>query len=107
MRGAVVDGMKAPEKRDLVRPAMTPVETDLADDQSREKALPQRPSSDESLHRVWNEHVGRERKNRQRYGEQQSWNNDSDEVIAQILKKTFAKELLLADREQPLKRHKD
>src|ERR1700690_30714 len=40
MFGAMVDGMEAPQKGDFVGPAMPPVETDLADHQPGEHALP-------------------------------------------------------------------
>src|ERR1035441_10998452 len=55
MLRAVVDGMEAPQKGDFVRPAMAPIETNLADYQPGEDALPQRPGCDSSLHAVWDD----------------------------------------------------
>ena len=52
MLRAVVDGMEAPQKRDLMGPAMAPVETDFADDEPYENTLPERPGRDRCLETV-------------------------------------------------------
>ena len=86
---------------------MAPVETDLADHQSGEDALPQWPSRDRGLQAVWNDRVGSQHDNRRRYGEQQARHQTADEIVAQILSKGLAEEFLRMQREQALKRHKD
>src|ERR1035441_9897071 len=93
MLRAVVDGMEAPQKGDFVRPAMAPIETNLADYQPGEDALPLRPGCDGSLHAVWDDRVGTQCGKGKRKGEQQARHQAADKVIAQILSKTLAKEL--------------
>ena len=58
MFGAVVDGMEAPKKGDFVGPPMAPVETDLADHQPGEDALPQWPCPDCGLQARRDKSVG-------------------------------------------------
>ena len=40
--GAVMDGVEAPEQRDLMRPAMPPIETKFTNHQGRSEAPPER-----------------------------------------------------------------
>src|ERR1039457_6950656 len=98
MLRAVVDGMEAPQKGDFVRPAMAPIETNLADYQPGEDALPQRPGCDSSLHAVWDDRVGTQRGKGKRKGEQQARYQAAYEIIAQILSKALAEEFLRIDR---------
>ena len=86
---------------------MAPVETNLADHQSGENALPQRPGCDSSLHAVGDDGVGTQRGKGKRKGEQQARYQAAYEIIAQILSKALAEEFLRMQREQPLQRHKD
>src|SRR5215831_13504805 len=105
--GAVMDGVEAPQKRDLVRPPVAPIETNLADYQPHEDALPKRPSRDGGLHAEGNQVADTQRDKGKRERKQQAWHQTIEEIIPQILGKSFAEEFLGMKPEEPLKRQKD
>ncbi|MGI4878251.1 MAG: hypothetical protein ACRYG4_12285 [Janthinobacterium lividum] len=64
--------------------AMTPVKTDLSDDQRREKTNDQRQTCRECLHARWQDAVESPRDDRHRHSQNNTGNKTAEEVIGQV-----------------------
>src|SRR5689334_2899598 len=99
--------MEAPQERDLVHPAVAPVEADFADDKSDDDAQPQRPGGDRCLNTPRHRLVGGGGDERQRHRQQQRRNQAADKEIPDVLRHALLEKSAAMHRKNPLERQKD
>src|ERR1700677_3703414 len=90
---AVVYGVKAPQEGDFMRPAVAPVESEIANDEGGQPAQPKRPGGNRSMQAPWHEMVCDIRHEGQRNREQQVGQQAADQIIADIAGETLVEDL--------------
>src|ERR1700733_15185855 len=98
--GGVVHLMEAPEQGYFMRPAMTPVETEISDEERRKAAQPQRPSGDRRVNLPRHESVGNIGRNAERNDEHEVGQKAAQEIESQVADRLSAKDLLRVHGEQ-------
>ncbi len=99
--------METPKKRNFVRPAMAPIEADLAHHQGAQRARPDRPSRDRHLNAPRHDGVCAKSHQRQRRGQQQRGYQAADEIKADIAGEAFADDFSPTHREQAFQWQED
>jgi hypothetical protein len=84
MGRAVMNRMESPQQRDLVAPAMTPVEADLADDHRRDHARPERKIGGRAGKAYRQDSVNHPGQQHRRRPEQENWGEAVDEIPAEV-----------------------
>ena len=105
--GTVMDGMEAPEERDLVAPAMAPVIADLPRHQPGERASPERQGRGRRMKAARNGAVHGPGQHAERRAEQQGGEQAAEEIVAEIGADPLAQDFLRMGGEETLQGHED
>ena len=105
--GAVMDRVKAPQERHLMRPAMPPIGADLRSEKGGEQLQPHRHRRDPQMHMPRQERMNRAPEIIDGIGEDDPGRQIVQEVIGQVRHQPLADNPLLAMAEQTLGRQED
>jgi hypothetical protein len=105
--GAVVDGVEAPEERNLVTPTMAPIGADITYHEPGDDPNPEGRCRNRRNVSPGNRVANEPSQERNRSAQQEAGNKTVEEVIGDIGKDRFPEYLLRVKRKETLERYKD
>lgn len=105
--GAVMERVKTPKKRDLVRKAMPPIRTDVIDDEKQKKAEPSRKPSDKRIESERIKPLQSIADRSERKSDDRSGDDAIDEIPSKINADLFTEKFFWMERKKTLERNKN